>query len=58
MKTITKEELQRMYDTMTNKEIADKLGVSTQTLITTLKKAGIKMKGKGRGSQKIILVDK
>ncbi len=58
MQKITKQELQKMYDTMKNKDIAEKLGVSTTTLISLLKRAGIKMKGKGRGSQKIELVDK
>lgn len=58
MQQITKQELQKMYDTMKNKDIAEKLGISLPTLTSLLKKAGIKMKGKGRGSQKIVLIDK
>ena len=53
---LTKAELQKMYDTMKNKDIAEKLGVSLPTLTSLLKKAGIKMKGRGKGSQKIELV--
>ncbi|MCP4354039.1 MAG: HTH domain-containing protein [Proteobacteria bacterium] len=60
MITINKSELVELYKTMSNKELADKLGVSIVTLIKTLKASGIELKGKGgglAGQSKIQVVD-
>lgn len=49
---MTKKELAAMYYSKTNKELASELGVSTQTLLSTLKKLDIPQKGKGKGQNK------
>ena len=41
---ITKEELEKKYRRMKNKELAKELKISEPTLISLLKKAGIKIK--------------
>lgn len=51
---ISKKELEEKYNSMTNSELCKELGVSKATLISYLKKAGIKMKGKGNSSKVII----
>jgi len=54
--TITKEELERLYMNNSNKFVCEKLGITNTTLITYLKKNGIKTKGRGygmRGSTKL-----
>ncbi len=60
MKTINKSELEEYYKTMSNKDLADKLGISIVTLIKILKASGIELKGKGgglAGQPKIQVVD-
>jgi len=47
-KKITKSELEKLYQTMTNKDLEKKLNLSHQGLIDLLKSAGIAMKGKGK----------
>jgi transposase len=42
-----KEEFKKMYETQTNKEIADKLGVSAHTVINYAKRFSLQLKGKG-----------
>ena len=57
---ITKEQLKEMYKTMSNKELAEKLGVTIPTLLATLKRCGIKLKGKGNTKtkrNKLIIID-
>lgn len=56
---ITKEELKNMYRSMNNKELAEKVGVSVPTLLATLKRCGIKLKGKGnsKSKQKLIVIE-
>lgn len=44
---LTKKELQDMYLSMSNKELATKLGVSVVTLSKLIKDNNIKPKGKG-----------
>ena len=44
MEPMTKEKLRELYFSTTNKELADKLGVSKVTLITTIKRYGIPVK--------------
>ncbi len=46
---ITKDELEKLYNTMTNKDLAEKLGISMMTLNKIIKEAGIQGKGKGGG---------
>ena len=53
---ITKAQLKQMYETMTNKELAKKLGVSDTTLTKVLTKAGIKLKGRGKAGKKKKLI--
>jgi transcriptional antiterminator len=62
MTEITKEQLRKLYYENTNEEVCRVLGVTKATLISYLKKAGIKLKGKGGGlvghsAKKIKLVD-
>lgn len=56
MKQITKAELENIYRNSTNKEAMDTLGVSLPTLLSMLKRAGIKPKGKGNKGVKIKIV--
>lgn len=46
MRKITKKELERLYHTMTNKDLATKLDLSHQGLIDLLREAGIELKSK------------
>jgi len=57
---ITKEELKKMYYSMTNEELCEKLNVSHVTLSKYIKQANITPKGKGGGfaSSKIKLTEK
>ncbi len=57
MKTrqITKDELKRLYSTMTVREVAEHLGIHTATLYKLLDQAGIERKNSER--VKIELVD-
>jgi len=41
---MTKEELEKLYHSMTNTELCEKLGVSKITLISALKRHGIPLK--------------
>ncbi|MCP4988527.1 MAG: hypothetical protein GY928_21485 [Colwellia sp.] len=45
---ITKEKLEKLYNSMTNQELCLELGVSMPTLSKMLKDSGIKRKGSGR----------
>ncbi len=58
MKSITKNELEELYKTLSNKEICDKLQISHTSLIALIKRAGLKTKGKGnkKRTHKIIIV--
>lgn len=47
MLQMTREELEKKYYSMTNDELCKELGVSKVTLISYIKRAGIKQKGKG-----------
>lgn len=58
--TIKKEDLERLYGSMSNKDLAEKLGVSIVTLLKYLKDSGIELKGKGgglAGKTKIQVID-
>lgn len=58
MKTMTKAELERLYNNNTNDECCRVLGVTKQTLISYLRAAGIELKGKGggRGGRKVTII--
>jgi|26BtaG_2_1085354.scaffolds.fasta_scaffold18456_3 DNA-binding CsgD family transcriptional regulator len=47
MRSISKKVFEEMYNSMTNYQLADKLGVSIGTIKNLLKKYNIKPKGKG-----------
>lgn len=47
MKKITRDELEELYRNNTNDDVCAILGVSKVTLLTYLKEAKIKLKGKG-----------
>lgn len=49
---LTKQQLQKMYETMSNKALAKKLGVTEPTLTATIKRLGIKPKGSGNRNKK------
>lgn len=55
---ITKEELTKLYNSLSNKEICKQLGISNQTLINYLRKNKIKMKGKGNREKKAKVIIK
>lgn len=59
MAQITKEELKELYRSMTNKELAKKLGITEPTLISALKRCGIKPKGRGnrQKKQKLVIIE-
>jgi len=46
--TITKDKLENLYNTYSNKDVCIKLGISEPTLIGMIEKAGITKKGKGK----------
>ena len=48
-----KDELKKLYETMSNKDLAKKLGISEPTLTRHVKDAGILLKGKGRRKMKL-----
>jgi len=52
MISITKSELKKMYETLTNKVICKNLGITQPTLVSYLKAFGIKQKGKGNKQDK------
>lgn len=52
MKTITKEELEELYNSKSNIEVCEILGIAEPTLLRYLKSAGIELKGKGGGQPK------
>lgn len=54
---IEKEELKRLYETMTTKDLAKKLGVSITTLLKNVKQTGAKMKRPGCNKVKKILLE-
>ena len=45
--TITKQELQQLYLTKTNKEVCEILQITVPTLLSYLKKKNISLKGSG-----------
>jgi len=47
--TIGKEELENLYNSMSNKDLSEKLGISAVTLNKLIKDSGIELKGKGGG---------
>ena len=49
---ISKQELERLYNTMTTKELARFLDISTVTLVRIVKDNGIKLKTVGHGVRK------
>jgi DNA-binding Xre family transcriptional regulator len=60
MMTINKKELTKLYNSMSNKNLAEKLGISIVTLLKLLKDSSIELKGKGgglAGKTKIQVVD-
>lgn len=54
---IEKEELRRLYETMTTKDLAKKLGVSITTLLKNVKLTGAKMKRPGCNKAKKIVLE-
>ena len=57
---IKKSELKKMYLSMSNKDLCEKLGVTLPTLMKYLKLAGIKKKGSGNRTNtkaKIKIID-
>jgi len=52
MITLTKEQLREMYNNNDNKVVCDKLGITNATLISLLKRYGIKTKGPGNRKPK------
>jgi hypothetical protein len=52
---ITKEELQELYQENENKIVCDKLNITNATLISYIKKLGIKQKGKGNRKPKSLI---
>lgn len=52
---LTKQELQNLYLTKTNKEICESLEITMPTLLSALKKAGIELKGSGNRKSKSII---
>lgn len=46
--TITKEKLEKLYNTYSNKDVCIKLGITEPTLLGMIERAGIKKKGKGK----------
>lgn len=53
---ITAEDLKILYDNNTSKELCLKLKITKPTLYNYLKKAGIKLKGKGSYSRKYLIL--
>lgn len=53
-KQITKEELEKLYNTKTIKEICDFFCITSPTLYAYLKKSDIKLKGAGRKKLEVI----
>lgn len=51
-KKITRNELEKLYSTMLNKDLCKLLSISPQTLNNYLKSNGIRLKGKGNRSRK------
>lgn len=49
IREVSREELERMYKTMTDVEIAEKFDVSFTTVTRVIDEAGIPRKGKGQG---------
>ena len=45
--SLTKAELEKLYYSMTNKALCEKLGITNPTLTSYVKKAGIPLKGSG-----------
>lgn len=54
---IEKEELRRLYETTTTKDLAKKLGVSITTLLKNVKRTGAKMKRPGCNKVKKIVLE-
>ncbi len=54
MTVMSKKELEELYRNNTNEDACKILGVSKVTFISYLKKAGIKLKGKGNNRKYVI----
>lgn len=54
---LTKEELEKMYNSMTNEELCKKLDISKPTLSKYISDLGIEPKGKGT-KKKLKIIDK
>lgn len=58
MKRIKKKEFERLYYSMTNKDLSIKLGIPASQVVYLVKKSGIKPKGKAfRIGRKVMIVD-
>lgn len=57
MTKITKKEFEKMYNTMTIKDMSCKLGISTTTIYNIIRDMNIKKKGKKQIWRKIIVED-
>lgn len=57
IKKITRKRFEQMYNTLTVKEMARQLGVSSTTIYTIIRDMGIKKKGKKQVWRKIIVED-
>jgi len=53
---LTKKELEKMYNSMTNEDLCKKLNISKVTLSKYITDAGIKPKGKGY-NKKVNIID-
>ena len=50
--TLTKEYLEKLYYSKLNKDVCKQLGITNSTLVSYIKKFGIKQKGLGYGARK------
>lgn len=53
---ITKDELEKMYNSMTIPELIEKLGISRPTIYILLKENGIKLKGNVGNKKKVRVI--
>ncbi len=54
---IKRDKLIKMYETLSNKEICEQLGVTQPTLTRILKDNGIELKGAAGRVKKVVVVD-
>lgn len=57
IKKISRKRFEEMYNTLTVKEMARQLGISSTTVYTIIRDMGIKKKGKKQVWRKIIVED-